>query len=54
MEATINIAAAALSDLEITAEDLERAAAQALSSLVDPTNGETVYFNGVRVTVVVS
>jgi hypothetical protein len=54
MEATINITAATLADLEMTSDDLQQAAAQALGNLVHPENGDTVYFNDVRVTVIVS
>ena len=51
MQATIHVDAAVFSDLEISPEQFREAAAYALSKLTHPETGETLYFNGVGVTI---
>lgn len=51
MQVIINTDSKTLAELDITVEQFEQAASQALSSLSHPETGETIYFNGVSVAV---
>ncbi|MEM8515066.1 hypothetical protein RCH14_004426 [Massilia sp. MP_M2] len=51
MQVTIKTDSETLAELDLTVEQFEHAASQALSSFSHPETGDTIYFNGVSVAV---
>lgn len=53
MQVTINLDQTTLDDLDISIEDFEQAARDALGKLSHPESGDPIFFNNVRVTVLI-